>query len=348
MKRLELLDIGRFAATIAVMCYHYFYNGIANGKVTSIDHIPELIVWSKYGYLGVDFFFMISGYVISTSSINRSASEFAISRAQRIYPAFWFAVLFTSVITFFWGNHLMNISLNAALVNLTMIPNFFGFDYVDGVYWTLKLELIFYVSIFLILILKMQKYFDLIFFIWPFAILLAKYFGKSEYPLLNDYYSFFAAGALFSLINTKQPFKRIISLIVSFYLCASFAIQVAMAKQAGQANYIVFFIISLFFIYFIFLNKTKGMPIKINGSKTLGALTYPIYLIHAHFGYMFLNQYASNDNRLKSYMTLMLLVFFTSYLIHYFIEKKLSLLWKMLFTNTIGKAIQLIEKKLKV
>ncbi|WP_164654758.1 acyltransferase family protein, partial [Pseudomonas viridiflava] len=95
MKRLELLDYGRFIAAIMAVLYHYTFNGIANGKLSSLSHIPELIEFTKYGYLGVELFFMISGYVIFYSARNRSAAQFAASRAIRLYPSYWFAVLFT-------------------------------------------------------------------------------------------------------------------------------------------------------------------------------------------------------------------------------------------------------------
>ncbi|MBB1075267.1 acyltransferase [Rhodoferax sp. 4810] len=88
MKRLELLDYGRFSATLAVMFFHYFFNGIQNGKISSFEHIPWVIDFAKYGYLGVEFFFMISGYVIFFSSKEKTAGEFGAARVLRLFPAF--------------------------------------------------------------------------------------------------------------------------------------------------------------------------------------------------------------------------------------------------------------------
>lgn len=109
MNRLELLDYGRFFAAISVVLFHYTFNGIANGKITSISHTPWLVGVTKYGYLGVEFFFMISGFVIFFSARKKSASNFMVNRATRLYPAYWFAVLFTSLFAVQWGGNLMSV-----------------------------------------------------------------------------------------------------------------------------------------------------------------------------------------------------------------------------------------------
>ena len=59
MKRLDLLDYTRLFAALSVMCFHYLFNGIGNGKISSLTHIDGLIDVAKYGYLGVELFFMM-------------------------------------------------------------------------------------------------------------------------------------------------------------------------------------------------------------------------------------------------------------------------------------------------
>ena len=77
----------------------------------------------------------------------------------------------------------------------------------------------------------------------------------------------------------------------------------------------------------------------------LGALTYPIYLIHAHFGYMFISHFATEDNKITIYILTLFIVIFTAYMIHILVEKKYSNLWQRLFCNIIGKPIDLISSK---
>ena len=61
-KRLYQIDLFRFIAALMVVLFHYTFRGfIAN---SSILEFPVLGSLFKYGYLGVDLFFMISGFVI--------------------------------------------------------------------------------------------------------------------------------------------------------------------------------------------------------------------------------------------------------------------------------------------
>ena len=157
MKRLELLDYSRFFAAIIVVLYHYTFNGIANGKIASLEHIDSLIEFTKYGYVGVELFFMISGFVIFNSAKNRTPSQFAISRALRLYPSYWFAVFFTSIFALYWGGDLMSVYPIQIIANFTLLQNYLNIGHVDGVYWTLVYEIAFYALVFFLLILGLQN-----------------------------------------------------------------------------------------------------------------------------------------------------------------------------------------------
>lgn len=100
---------------------------------------------------------MISGYVIFYSAKNRTASEFIVSRAVRLYPSYWFGVLFTSFFAIYWGGDLMAVEPKEILANLTMFQSYLGFSNVDGVYWALNYEVSFYLAALTILILNLKK-----------------------------------------------------------------------------------------------------------------------------------------------------------------------------------------------
>src|SRR5690606_38114950 len=143
MKRLALLDYARFFAALSVVLFHYFYSGINNGKVSTVDE-----TWfsgiASYGHFGVQFFFIISGYVIFFSLKNKGAASFMRSRLKRLYPTYWIAIIFTAFFAYLWGQGTdMSVTFKQVLVNFTMLQQFVGVQSVDGVYWTLFYEIIF-------------------------------------------------------------------------------------------------------------------------------------------------------------------------------------------------------------
>jgi peptidoglycan/LPS O-acetylase OafA/YrhL len=79
MKRIQILDYARLAAALAVLLYHYTYSAILYGMIDSITYIDSLVCFTKYGYMAVEFFFMISGYVIFFSARHRDAPTLALS-----------------------------------------------------------------------------------------------------------------------------------------------------------------------------------------------------------------------------------------------------------------------------
>ena len=102
------------------------------------------------GRVGVILFFAISGFVIPSSLravSNQTKPDalrvFLIRRAFRLYPAYWVSVVTAALL----GLFLMTpFSAQTVLLNLTMIQSIFGAPDVLGLYWTLRLELIFYIG----------------------------------------------------------------------------------------------------------------------------------------------------------------------------------------------------------
>ena len=102
------------------------------------------------GRVGVILFFAISGFVIPSSLravSNKTKPDalriFVVRRVFRLYPAYWVSVLGAALM----GMFLMTpFSPQTVLLNLTMIQSIFGAPDVLGLYWTLRLELIFYIA----------------------------------------------------------------------------------------------------------------------------------------------------------------------------------------------------------
>ena len=114
-----------------VVLYHltFFYD--------SSGLSPIRVPW---GHFGVELFFIISGFVIlMTLTRARDISDFAISRVARLYPAYWCAVLLTSLVA--WQLETLGPSPGELAANLTMMQGYMLLPDIDGSYWTLTLEL---------------------------------------------------------------------------------------------------------------------------------------------------------------------------------------------------------------
>ena len=350
-RRLELLDSVRFLAVMMVMMFHYTFNGIVNGKITSIGQESWLVEFTKYGYLGVELFFMISGYVIFFSAQSGSASKFAVSRALRLYPAYWFAVFFTSFFAFFWGGELMSVTPMMVLVNLTMLQSFLGVSDVDGAYWTLVYEIKFYAAIFVVLLIGAQKHLRKILVCWPILFCISLLLDQEERTYAGGYYYYFCAGALFAVLKDRFDWRVMVILLVNFVLCITSssgkAAELTLAKSSAYSGAVIGMLVSSFFVLFVLQNFKSMQEVSIPYSKILGSLTYPIYLVHAHFGYILLNKFANEANKFLIYPLVIVVVLAVAYAINRFIEVRFAVFWRGIFNSTLGRLTEAVQAKVK-
>jgi peptidoglycan/LPS O-acetylase OafA/YrhL len=140
-----------------VLLYHdtWAFSEMGLGAPTN----PTVVTaWTRYGFLGIELFFLISGLVIVHSVGQRRASRFAVSRAIRLYPAYWAAVTFTAILLVTAGGVLGDgVALGRYLVNMTMLTGFVGGTYLDHVYWTLTAELSFYAVVWFALVIRRSR-----------------------------------------------------------------------------------------------------------------------------------------------------------------------------------------------
>ncbi|MEB0024103.1 acyltransferase, partial [Actimicrobium sp. CCI2.3] len=297
------------------------------------------------GSLGVEFFLMISGYVIFYSSRNKSAKDFAVARALRLLPSYWFAIVLTTCFSYILGGERMGVGLGQFFANSTIFAPTLGFEYIDGVYWTLKLEVLFYSLILVFLIFGKGEKLSLFFLLWPILFSLSSYFGKLSIPFSGGYFCYFGAGALLAMLKDRPTPWVILSLLVCMVNCIFFSTGVGIKVAIGYefSRVIIGTVILLFFIFFVVISITKAGEYSITQAKFLGGLTYPVYLIHAHIGYMLLGKFATEQNKVLVTFSILLLVLLMATFMHLIIEKKLAFFWRGLFESTVGKIIGFFE-----
>ncbi|MFW0185190.1 acyltransferase family protein [Rothia sp. CCM 9418] len=112
----------------------------------------------SFGALGVQLFFMISGFVILLTAIRgKTAKNFVISRFSRLYPSYWVALLMSTFLLLAVGAENHAITIKDAVVNITMFQRFLMVPNVDTVYWTLATEMQFYILMLTYLVLNKGK-----------------------------------------------------------------------------------------------------------------------------------------------------------------------------------------------
>ena len=141
--RIQSLDLLRFIASISVVFYHFC--GTANSPFGLFTDI------SKYGFLGVPLFFIISGFVITISAEHRTPKKFIIARLIRILPMYWVGLFLTSIFILLNGNPDNRFSIVNFLANTTLLNQHMDIPNIDGVYWTLQIEIVFYIMMFVLL-----------------------------------------------------------------------------------------------------------------------------------------------------------------------------------------------------
>jgi len=328
--RLYELDLLRFFAALSVMFFHYTFRGVTANHLSNVPY-PEISAISKYGYLGVDLFFMISGFVIIMTVMNKSWQHFLVSRIVRLYPAFWVACSLTFILRIILGNQNNAPTLFQYLANMTMLNPLFGVEAIDGVYWTLLVEMRFYFWIFLIVlmgqILKLKPFLAA----W---LCIAVIFNIVHVRMFNiifitPYAPLFIAGTTFYLVYKEgmSLFKGL--LLAVSYIEVIIQSRVTLAEMRDQfstgfSDIAATFILTFFFIIFFLVATRRTLAISSSKYLALGALTYPLYLIHQRIGYLILNSLYQYINKYVLLFSTVAIMLVGAYLINKKIEQPFS------------------------
>ena len=136
------VDALRGLAAIAVCFFHWEHFAFGTSNDQQIFRL---------GLLGVELFFMISGYVILMVAMRESGvTRFIVARVVRLYPAYLISVLLTAVYVLYVGKY----SLATVLVNATMLQSFVAVPNITNPYWTLAFEITFYALLAIVLLTR--------------------------------------------------------------------------------------------------------------------------------------------------------------------------------------------------
>ena len=302
----SLLGAVRFFAAFWVMNFHYLFEQTGN------------LEWYRYGNLGVQLFFIISGFVIVLSLKGKTLKEFATNRFLRLFPLFWILCTATYLITLVIPNT-STVSFIEYLRSMTMFGDVFvgivGYTrLIDPSYWTLTVELIFYIGIGIFVYFFSDK--KIRYFLGFWLVLSATSFVlKIDHNfyvklLLVRHASYFAFGGALALIATKQAknlFERNFDWALLF-ISATFATYIhpralepyytvnPLDTNIINVLHILFFIVVPLLVY---LSTRVKNPRVIYTLSVLGGITYPLYLLHQKIGNAIMNSVIAHYDKIS-------------------------------------------------
>lgn len=337
--RLRALDGLRLVAALMVALYHY---GGRDGEVARAwgssprDQFPTLHSLFAYGCLGVQVFFVISGFVICMSGWGRPLTSFFASRASRLLPAYWAAVLLVTGAFALPVVAYRAVSPSDALVNLTMLQMPLGVDRVLGVCWTLWAEVRFYALFALCVVLPGANRRRVIMFCagWTTAAVIAE---NANMPLLDivlmpEYAPFFIGGVGLYLVHRDRRDVHAWGIVaVSWLIGQHYAVRGLWHAPNPEAfSYRSSFgIIAVVTFGFVAVAAIAlGLLGRVNWRwlTVAGALTYPFYLVHEHLGWVVIHA-LHRGLGLHSWVTFALTVasmLLLAWLLHKYVEKSLT------------------------
>ena len=295
--RVEMLDLLRLLAVLAVLLFHYGFRGAAADGLTSAS-LPALEPIAKYGYLGVQMFFVISGFVIAYSANGRTAVTFAIARIARIYPGFLLCMSLTFLVTLALGAPRFETTIWQWLANIVVVAPALKQPFMDGAYWSIVYEITFYGWIYALLLAGwLRRRIGAIVLVWLALSLMNELVlgsGLLRRLLLTDESGFFAAGLLLYEMYAGRRGQTIQILFVASIFCSVAQALIGLAWLRGHFeasfdNTVVAVLCVAAIAAVALAIRVRSIPLPSGIVLAIGGLTYPLYLLHQHIGYIALN-----------------------------------------------------------
>lgn len=333
-KSFDTLQVGRAAAAIAVVFFH-----------AHVFFIPERLYPGEtisrvfnIGYSGVEFFFVLSGFIMilvhrADIGVPARARRFLRKRLVRIVPFYWVVTLALALLLLTqWPTSADRLSIERVVYSLFLIPIPDGSALLVGAAWTLSHEFLFYI-VFCMLIIS-PRFGVSAFVLWCAAVIAMIPSQPLNYPwnfLFSTYNLLFAMGMIAALTFKKLPRRGAIFasmfgpiMFLAVGICDAFMI-VDISHSVRTISFGVFAAIAVAGL----AACERSVPLRVPRSLTfLGDASFSIYLVHgtvlpvAAKGMLFLNM-SSVLSPLISLFILVGLGVLAGSLAHIYIERPL-------------------------
>lgn len=291
------LDLLRLVAALSVVFFHYLFRGAAADGYLN-EGYPAAAPYAIYGYLGVNLFFLISGFVIAWSAEGRPWQSFALARFARLYPGFLVCMAASWTVLALAHHPAMPVTARQLVANLFMFSAALRQPFVDGVYWSIVLEIVFYGWVTLAILTGVFARFKLTLIAgWLFVCAINElWLGNHALRLvfITEFGPFFAAGMLVHhMFSRGRSSEALMMLATAFVLscCTMLVGRDWMLGHYGVAAPLTGLVAANVVIYAFLIGavvlRNRVPPTR--ATLLVGGLTYPLYLLHQNVGYVAIN-----------------------------------------------------------
>ncbi len=284
--RFELIEIGRGVAAVLVVCFH------ATGLIALPKYFGQapLSGLFSFGYAGVDFFFVLSGFIIYYSTYKnhnkpKEAWHYVKFRLIRIYPIYWLVALTLLPMTYLMGHKVGAVN---AVMDFLLLPRA-GYPFIP-VAWTLRHEMLFYFS-FLLFFLNVRLAW-VYFFLWGSTIAFNWLFATDALsPFLSLYFNDHNLEFLFGILIAQYAKTKNVPKISPAFLFFSGAtvflgagLNESLVQPLSDPEHSHYHILygfgSLLMVGGLIAVRANLESLWVNVGTFLGRASYSIYLIH--------------------------------------------------------------------
>lgn len=328
-------------AILSVLAYHY----TARLSDVYLRMSGALAFKLDFGYLGVNLFFAISGFCIYLT-IDRSGSikEFFAKRFARLYPTYLVSVLFTFVIVMIFGLPGRESGLREFLGSLFFL-NDFGIRWVDGVYWSLLVEIKYYILFASVYFVTSRYAVRLVLAVFFLSVILVVVSRLIEFHLLS-------AAVNFAFVPTYLPWFAIGAAYYMFHAggrggrpeCYLSVLGVLVSALVYFPETVLYQLGALLVVFGLFSVLMRFSYVRIPlVFRFLGLVSYPLYLVHQYVGWIAIRELSAviTDSNLRVFFVF-ILVLLVAYAISVAVEFRFQKSFEDFFysmVNGLGNVI---------
>ncbi|MBD8348945.1 acyltransferase family protein [Dysgonomonas sp. HGC4] len=315
----NILDGLRGVAAIMVVCFHIF-------EAFASSHLDQRI---NHGYLAVDFFFILSGFVVGYAYDDRwgkmTTKDFFKRRIIRLHPMVVMGAIIGAIMFYTQGCSVWDVStvavgalLVATLLNALLIPATPGTEVrgvgemfpLNGPSWSLFFEYIGNILYVLFIRKLSTKALAVLVFVVGCGLAAFAILG----PLGDICVGFSLTGTEFTGGSLRLLFSFSAGLLLSrifkptnikgaFWICSLFIIALLAVPRIGGAEHLWMngiydtLCCVVFFPLLVYLGASGKSTDKYTTRicKFLGDISYPLYMVHYPFIYLYF-AWVKNDN----------------------------------------------------